>query len=94
MSSCDEWLLKPNGDREFANIRISGGGTNFPQLNITVMPKKGRALLWPSTLNAEPMVKDARTSHQAMDVIEGTKFATNGWVHMYDYVTPQKLGCN
>ncbi|GAX18249.1 prolyl 4-hydroxylase [Fistulifera solaris] len=71
-----------------------GGGTNFPQLNITVMPKKGRALLWPSTYNAEPMVKDGRTSHQAMDVIEGTKFATNGWVHMYDYVTPQKKGCN
>jgi hypothetical protein len=58
------------------------------------MPKKGRALLWPSTLNADPMVKDGRTSHQAMDVIEGTKFATNGWVHMYDYVTPQKKGCN
>lgn len=72
----------------------SGGGTNFPQLNITVMPKKGRALLWPSTLNAEPMVKDARTSHQALDVIEGVKFATNGWIHMYDYVTPQKKGCN
>ena len=57
--------------KSIAHDSMLGGGTNFPQLNITVMPKKGRALLWPSTLNAEPMIKDARTSHQAMDVIGG-----------------------
>jgi prolyl 4-hydroxylase len=70
-----------------------GGGTNFPQLDITVMPKLGRALLWPSTLNAEPMKKDGRMMHQALDVISGTKFAANGWIHMFDYSTPQKKGC-
>ena len=71
-----------------------GGGTNFPQLDITVMPKKGRALLWPSVLNSEPMSVDKRTDHQAMDVEAGVKFAANGWIHMYDYITPQKKGCN
>ena len=30
----------------------AGGGTDFPDLGITVMPKKGRALLWPSVYNA------------------------------------------
>jgi hypothetical protein len=29
----------------------AGGGTDFPRLGITVMPKKGRALLWPSVYN-------------------------------------------
>jgi len=71
----------------------AGGGTDFPTLGLTVMPKKGRALLWPSVLNSAPMDKDGRTTHQAMDVEAGTKFAANGWIHMYDYITPQGLGC-
>jgi prolyl 4-hydroxylase len=72
----------------------AGGGTNFPDLDITIMPKKGRALLWPSVLNADPMQKDGRMMHQALDVESGTKFAANGWIHMYDYVTAQSKGCN
>jgi prolyl 4-hydroxylase len=71
----------------------AGGGTDFPQLGITVMPKQGQALLWPSVLNSDPMAKDSRTYHQAMDVEEGLKFAANGWIHMYDYQTAQKKGC-
>jgi prolyl 4-hydroxylase len=71
----------------------SGGGTNFPQLDITVEPKRGRALLWPSVFNADPMKKDPRMMHQALEVLEGTKYAANGWIHMYDYVTPQKNSC-
>lgn len=71
----------------------SGGGTNFPQLDLTIEPKRGRALLWPSVLNADPMKKDPRMMHQAMEVLEGTKYAANGWIHMYDYVTPQKNSC-
>jgi prolyl 4-hydroxylase len=72
----------------------AGGGTDFPDLGITVMPKKGRALLWPSVYNSEPMKADNRLRHQALPVEEGTKFAANGWLHMYDYQTPQKNGCN
>jgi prolyl 4-hydroxylase len=72
----------------------AGGGTNFPQLDLTVEPKRGRALLWPSVLDSDPMSKDSRMHHQALEVIEGTKFAANGWIHMYDYVTPQSNGCN
>lgn len=71
----------------------AGGGTNFPNLDLTVMPKKGRALLWPSVLNSNPMKKDARFMHQALDVEAGVKYAANGWIHMYDYLTPQKTGC-
>lgn len=71
-----------------------GGGTNFPNLGITVMPKRGRAVLWPSVLNAEPLNIDDRTRHQALDVETGTKFAANGWIHQFDYVGPQDRGCN
>lgn len=71
-----------------------GGGTDFPDLGITVMPKRGRALLWPSVLNDKPLKKDFRTKHQALPVDKGVKFAANSWIHMYDYVTPQRDGCN
>ena len=57
----------------------AGGGTDFPTLGITVNPKKGRAVLWPSVYNADPLRKDPRTDHQALPVEEGTKFAANGW---------------
>jgi hypothetical protein len=40
------------------------------------------------------MNKDGRTTHEAMPVIAGTKFAANGWVHMFDYVAAQAKGCN
>ena len=57
----------------------AGGGTDFPKLNITVMPKKGRALLWPSVLNSSPLMPDDRMKHQALPVEAGTKFAANAW---------------
>jgi prolyl 4-hydroxylase len=60
-----------------------GGGTDFPDLGITVMPKKGRALLWPSIYNSETTTSDDRMRHQALPVIAGTKFAANGWIHLY-----------
>jgi prolyl 4-hydroxylase len=72
----------------------AGGGTNFPHLDLTIMPKKGRALLWPSVLNSNPIQKDGRMMHQALAVEAGTKYAANGWIHLYDYVTPQANGCN
>jgi len=71
-----------------------GGGTDFPDLGITIMPRKGRAVLWPSVYNAEPMTADVRMRHQALPVDEGTKFGANAWIHMYDYQAPQRIGCN
>ena len=73
---------------------VEGGGTDFPELGITVQPKVGKAVLWPSVLNASPMKKDGRFMHQALDVESGVKFGANAWIHMYDYQTPQSTGCN
>lgn len=71
-----------------------GGGTNFPNLDITVTPKMGRAVLWPSILNSDPTSEDSRTRHEALPVESGVKFAANGWYHLYDYVGPQSRGCS
>ncbi|KAL3780752.1 hypothetical protein ACHAW5_006422 [Stephanodiscus triporus] len=70
-----------------------GGATNFPDLNIAVKPKVGRALLWPSVLDSNPRDKEPRTDHEAQDVIKGIKFGANSWMHLYDYIDAQKMGC-
>ena len=70
-----------------------GGATNFVGLKLPVKPKKGRAVLWPSVLDSNPMEKDPRTDHEAQNVIAGTKFGANAWLHMFDYVSPQTRGC-
>jgi len=52
----------------YLNDIENGGGTNFDKLHITVMPRRGRALLWPSVLDSDPNVRDMRTTHQALPV--------------------------
>jgi len=70
-----------------------GGETAFPSLGIEVKPKKGKALLWPSTLNENPSKMDPNTYHEARPVIRGTKFAANAWIHLYDFRIPNLWGC-
>jgi prolyl 4-hydroxylase len=71
-----------------------GGGTNFPYLDdLTVQPKRGRALLWPSVLDEDPHAYDPRTFHQALPVLEGLKYGANAWFHQRDVVTPTLMGC-
>jgi prolyl 4-hydroxylase len=62
----------------YLNDVEEGGGTNFDELDITVMPKRGRALLWPSVLDSDPDQKDERTTHQALPVGKGSiKYGAN-----------------
>jgi prolyl 4-hydroxylase len=70
-----------------------GGETSFPTLGISVKPKKGRALLWPSTLNHWPNRVDGRTLHEAKPVIKGVKYAANAWIHLYDFQKANLWGC-
>ena len=77
----------------YLNDVEAGGGTNFDKLGITVMPKRGRALFWPSVLNDDPNEADDRTTHQALPVEAGIKYGTNAWFHMHDYKTPHSKNC-
>jgi prolyl 4-hydroxylase len=70
-----------------------GGGTSFPHLNITVTPKKGRAVLWPSVLDSDPNRKDSRTDHRALPVVAGVKYGANAWIHQRDFKTPNRNSC-
>ena len=77
----------------YLNDVEEGGGTNFPLLNITVQPRQGRVLLWPSVLDDDPHGKDGRTNHQALPVIKGIKYGANAWFHMRDFKTPNRNNC-
>jgi prolyl 4-hydroxylase len=70
-----------------------GGETDFPQVGVSVKPKKGRAVLWPSVLDRNPTLTDSRTTHQAKPVIRGIKFAANSWIHLYNFRVPNLWGC-
>ena len=70
-----------------------GGGTRFPQLNLTVIPKRGQALVWPSVLNDNPNLYDPRTQHEALPVEKGLKYGANAWIHQRDFKGPNERGC-
>jgi prolyl 4-hydroxylase len=71
----------------------AGGETAFPNLNITIKPKKGSVALWPSVDVDDPTKIDYRFQHAALPVINGTKRAANTWIHIRDYKTNNVQGC-
>jgi len=58
-----------------------GGQTHFPEIGVSVEPKKGRAVLWPSVLNEDPDKQDPQTSHGSHPIISGTKYGANAFIH-------------
>ncbi|EGD81044.1 hypothetical protein PTSG_10986 [Salpingoeca rosetta] len=75
----------------YLNDVEEGGGTRFPNLNLTVQPAKGNAVLWYSAYpNTTRM--DSRTDHEAMPVAKGMKYGANKWIHIHDFVTPWANG--
>mmetsp|Transcript_14553 Transcript_14553/g.28410 ORF Transcript_14553/g.28410 Transcript_14553/m.28410 type:complete len:193 (-) Transcript_14553:360-938(-) len=71
----------------------SGGETHFPRLKVRVTPKAGRAVFWPSVLPGAYHRSDHRTTHEAIPVETGVKYAANAWLHLYDFRTPHSSGC-
>ena len=77
----------------YLNDVVAGGGTEFPSLGLTVQPKKGRAVIWPSVLDEDPNAKDDRTHHGALPVEVGIKYGANAWLHQRDFKAPYAVGC-
>lgn len=77
----------------YLNDVEEGGETHFPYLDLTVKPKKGKALFWPNVYDHDPNLIDKRTAHEARAVVKGEKFVGNVWLHLYDYSVPYKWDC-
>lgn len=70
-----------------------GGETVFPRIGVSVTPKRGKAVLWPSTLDSDLERQDGRTHHAAAPVIKGVKYAANSWIHLYNFEKSNLWGC-
>jgi len=77
----------------YLNDVAEGGGTNFMRIGKTVMPKRGKAVIWPSVLDEDPLEMDERTHHEALVVTKGLKYGTNTWIHLRDFKTNSEKGC-
>ena len=72
----------------------SGGETRFTKLNISVTPRKGAAILWPSVLSHDPWTMEQLTYHEAVAVTAGEKYAANFWIHMFEFQQRLQQGCD
>ena len=61
---------------------------------VTINPKLGRAVIWPSVLDIDPEQPDRRARHGAEVVIRGTKYGANAWIHSRNYKTPYFNTCH
>ena len=77
----------------YLSTPAAGGGTKFNDLGVVVPAVKGSAVMWPSISNRDPNRDEPQTNHEALPVEAGMKYASNVWLHMYDYRTPADAGC-
>ena len=80
----------------YLNDVEEGGGTRFTRVSpspITIQPRRGKALLWPSVLASTPHKKDDRTNHEALPVLAGEKFGANFWIHQHNFKSPHARSC-
>ena len=68
----------------YLNDDFKGGGTWFPKLNFTTVPKKGDAILFYDTDYDGNIITNSL--HQANDIIEGEKWVCNKWVRHFPYI--------
>ena len=82
----------------YLNDVEEGGATRFHELAegaepLDIQPKKGSALIWPSTLDEDILMSDLRTDHEALPVLKGMKYAANAWLHLRDEKNIVGIGC-
>jgi len=78
----------------YLNDVEGGGGTHFSALNLTVQPKQGRAVVWPSVLDEVPNMQDDLMLHEALPVQAGIKYSANSWIHQRNFKLPFHQDCH
>jgi hypothetical protein len=67
----------------YLNDDFEGGQTNFKNLNMSINPKKGKAVIFKSLDEKGNILKNSL--HQGSEVKSGNKYMCNKWVHMNKY---------
>lgn len=59
-----------------------GGETNFPDAhNVTIVPRKGTAVIWSNTFGIKEGGEDRRVAHQTLPVANGSLYTAKFWIH-------------
>jgi prolyl 4-hydroxylase len=66
----------------YLNDDFEGGATNFPKLNKTIIPKKGKAIKWLNTIES---IGQIETLHEGQPIINGNKFIITSWWRENDW---------
>jgi len=64
----------------YLNDVEKGGETRFPNLDITIKPKKGTAIYFKTLLSNNVLLK--KSLHQGMPIIQSEKYIVNKWTHL------------
>lgn len=67
----------------YLNDDFTGGCTEFPEVNIKIIPKRGKALMF-SNID-EYGIEDELTLHQGCPPRDGTKWIANKWVREMEF---------
>ncbi len=68
----------------YLNDVVDGGGTFFPEINLTVMPKKGSALYFEYCNELNQL--DGKSLHAGTRVMQGEKWAMTKWMRQKKFV--------
>ena len=72
---------------------VEKGGETVFRAGVSVTPKAGRLVLWPSVLDHDPDKEDINSHHEARPVLQGEKYGVNFWLHKFPFRTPHSKGC-
>lgn len=73
----------------YLNDVEAGGGTGFPQLDLTVGARKGRMLVFHNCFHGTSL-RHPLSLHGGLPVEQGEKFAVNLWFHARNYQQERK----
>jgi len=80
--------LDENGGQRYATLLIylndgfEGGGTNFPKIGKSVVPEKGKAVLFFNVSDDESRAIIPESMHEGAPVTRGEKWVANKWVRV------------
>ena len=72
---------------------VEKGGETVFRAGVSVTPKAGRLVLWPSVLDHDPDKENVNSHHEARPVLQGEKYGVNFWLHKFPFRTPHSKGC-
>jgi prolyl 4-hydroxylase len=88
--SCDEFANRNNsGQRKstllvYLNDTFTEGETEFPSLNIKIIPKKGKGIFFYNIGKDEKVLNDSY--HKGNPVVNGEKWIATIWTHVNKFI--------